>query len=58
MSRLTQKHENEVELQDVREADGRADGFRQRDAEEFSLVKDGDGLYHSNGFMGLRDYNE
>lgn len=38
-------------MQDVREADGGANGFRQRNAEEFGLVKDGNGLYDSNSYM-------
>lgn len=50
--KLTQKHENKIDVQEVREADRGTDGFWQRNAEEFGLVKDGDGLYHSNSYKG------
>lgn len=43
---LTQEHEHQVELQDVGEAEREADGFRQRNTEEFGFVKDWDGLDH------------
>ena len=39
----------------MRETDGGADGLRQRNAEEFGLVKDGDGLYNSNSYMRVGD---
>lgn len=41
---LTQKHEHQVELQDVGKAERDADGFRQRNTEEIGFVKDWDGL--------------
>lgn len=41
---LTQKHEHQVELQDVGKAERDADSFRQRNTEEFGFVKDWDGL--------------
>lgn len=43
---LTQEHENQVELQDVGEAEREASGFRQGNTEEFGFIKDGDGLDH------------
>lgn len=49
---LTQKHEDQIDVQEVREADGGTDGFWQRNAEEFGFIKDGNGLYHSNSYMG------
>lgn len=45
-----QKHEDQIDAQDVREAEGSANGFRQRNAEDFGLVKYGNGLHHSNSF--------
>lgn len=53
--RLTQNHENKIHPQDIREADRGSNGFRQTDGEEFGLIKDGNGLYHSNSYMGLRN---
>ncbi len=50
---LTQKHENKVDMQKMREADRGTDSLWQRDAEEFGLVKDGNRLYHSNSYMEL-----
>lgn len=49
--RLTQKHEDKIDVQHMREADRCANGFRQRNAEEFSLIKDRNGLYYSNSYM-------
>lgn len=43
---LTQEHDHQVELQDVGEADRHANGFRQRNTEEFGFIEDGDGLDH------------
>lgn len=48
---LTQKHEDQIEVQEVREADGGAQGFWQGDAEQFGLVEDGDGLYHGDRYV-------
>lgn len=45
-----QEHDHQVELQDVGEADRHANGFRQRNTEEFGFIKDGDGLDHRHGF--------
>lgn len=53
---LTQNHEDQIDVQEVREADGGADGFWQRDTEESGLVKDGDGLDHSDGCGGVRTH--
>lgn len=54
MSRLlTQKHEDEIDVKEVWEADGGTDGFWQGNTEESGLVKDGNGLYHANSCMGL-----
>lgn len=53
--RLTQEHENKINVQDVREADGGTNGFWQRNAEEFGLVEDRNGLYNSNSCMRERD---
>lgn len=52
---LTQKHDHKINVEDVREADGGAESFWQRNAEEFGLIEDGNGLYHSNSCMGLED---
>lgn len=46
----SQKHENKINVQDVGEVDGGADDFRQRNAEEFGLVEDGNGLYDRDSF--------
>lgn len=45
---LTQEHDHQVELQDVGEAERGANGFRQRNTEEFAFIKDGDGLDNSH----------
>lgn len=52
---LTQKHENKINVQEVREADRGANHFSQRNAEEFRFIKDGDGLDHCKSYVGLRD---
>lgn len=43
-------HENKVEVQEAGEAATSSDRLRQGNAEEFGLVKDGDGLYHCHSF--------
>lgn len=45
---LTQKHKDQIEVQEVREADRGTDGFWKRNAEEFSFIEYGNGLNHSN----------
>lgn len=53
MCKLTKTHEDQIDVQDEREADGSTEGFRQRNAEEFGLIKDGNGLYYSNSCRDL-----
>ncbi len=43
---LTQEHDHQVDLQDVGKAERGANGFRQRNTDEFGFIKDGDGLDH------------
>lgn len=46
----SRKHEHKIGVQEVREVERGADRFWQRDAEEFGLLEDGNGFYHSNDF--------
>lgn len=50
VDKKSQEHKNKINVQDVREADGGTNGLWQRNAEEFGLVEDGNGLYNSNSF--------
>lgn len=46
--RLTQKHKNQVDQQDVGEVERCAQDFRQREAEQLSVIEDWNGLDHGN----------
>ena len=46
---LTQKHENQVELESVGEAQRTSEKGREWDAEQTRLIKDGQRLDHSHG---------
>lgn len=50
VDKKSQKHEDEIDVKEVWEADGGTDGFWQGNTEESGLVKDGNGLYHTNSF--------
>lgn len=47
--RLTDNHEHKVDVQEVGELNRRADEFSEVEAEQLSLVKDGNGLDDSYG---------